>query len=469
MKKNQRNTNNSVKIKMINKVLIFSFVFLGLSSCSDFLSNDLPGNEVTFENGIKTESDLQELLNSTYDVLANSFAGNAQKFAEVLGADVFIDGNLGNLLQVYNRSSDFFNGDVGGFYKQPYIVIYRANTILDEIDRVDVSGASKDRIIGEAKAMRALSHLELVKIFAQPYGFTADNSHPGIVLRQSTIADPAPRNTVGEVYASILQDLNEALEQIPTDNGIYLDKDDVRAILARVYFYQNNFVKAAEFSEAIINNSSLILSDTITSRYVQNQVPSEALFYIISRGLEDNRSGQFRGPFASDLQNPVIKANPETIALINEFPEDKRIANFDTIEDGGSLRFVYTKYNSLYFNVTLLSLSEQLLIASESLAELNTRTSDAVSYLNRIKSVAGVPTLDEGTIASIIISESRKERRKEFAGEGINLFDLKRIGAKGEIVEIRGAPWDCPGMVLQFPASEITVKGFVLNEEGGCN
>lgn len=456
----------NLRIEYIYFVLIFSLAF---SSCTGLLQNELPSNQVTFAEGILTENDLQELLNSCYDVLANSFAGNAQKFAELLGEDIFLEGNSGNLLQVYNRSSDFFNGDVGGFYSQPYIVVYRANILLEEIDRVSISEANKKRIIAEAKTMRALSHLELVKLFAQPYGYTFDNSHPGIVLRLSSASDPSPRNTVGEVYDAILSDLTEALPDIPEENGVYLDRDDVRAILARVYFYQNNFENATRYAEEIIANSSLTLTDSIASRFITDKAPSEALFYISSLGLEDNRSGQFRGSFASDLQIPVIFASPEIVALVNEFPYDARIANFDTFDIGESKRYVYTKYNNLYFNVTLLSLSEQLLIAAESLAELNQRTEDAVEYLNRVKEAANLDGIASSTNASLIIEECRRERRKEFAGEGIMLFDLKRRGTKGENVIIRGASWDCPGMVLQFPASEITVKGFELNEEANCN
>jgi hypothetical protein len=46
---------------------------------------------------------------------------------------------------------------------------------------------------------------------------------------------------------------------------------------------------------------------------------------------------------------------------------------------------------------------------------------------------------------------------------------LKRRGAKGENIIIRGAPWNCPGMALQFPNGEFTSALFTGNPEGGCN
>ena len=42
------------------------------------------------------------------------------------------------------------------------------------------------------------------------------------------------------------------------------------------------------------------------------------------------------------------------------------------------------------------------------------------------------------------------------------------IWMKQEVI-IRDAPYDCPGMAIQFPNAESTVIGFELNPEGGCN
>jgi len=38
-----------------------------------------------------------------------------------------------------------------------------------------------------------------------------------------------------------------------------------------------------------------------------------------------------------------------------------------------------------------------------------------------------------------------------------------------EDIIIRGAPWDCNGMVVQFPLGEIVVPNFQDNPVGGCN
>jgi hypothetical protein len=87
--------------------------------------------------------------------------------------------------------------------------------------------------------------------------------------------------------------------------------------------------------------------------------------------------------------------------------------------------------------------------------------------INEVRNRAGLPnvTITSGAEAA---AYAISERRIELCFEGERVHVLKRMGVLGEINEIRGAPWDCPGMVLQFPNSEITFPGFVLNPEAGC-
>ena len=63
---------------------------------------------------------------------------------------------------------------------------------------------------------------------------------------------------------------------------------------------------------------------------------------------------------------------------------------------------------------------------------------------------------------------SDEEYRKETLCEGWALDHVKLRGVMGEPETVRGAPWDCPGSLLQFPNSSTTAAGFVLNDEGGC-
>jgi hypothetical protein len=77
--------------------------------------------------------------------------------------------------------------------------------------------------------------------------------------------------------------------------------------------------------------------------------------------------------------------------------------------------------------------------------------------------------LDNSVSTEDIITAARNEYRKETLGMGLWVEQLQRRGAMGEDITIRNAPWNCPGMALQFSASEGNVAGFEFNEVGGCN
>src|SRR5690606_29446326 len=129
-----------------------------------------------------------------------------------------------------------FNSDVGGYFKEPYTAILRANEVLERMGDVELSEAEKNRFEGEAKFIRAICHFELVRLFGQPFGYTPDNSHLGIVIKTSTEISALQRGTVKEAYDQVLEDLFDAEGLLPETNGVYATTYAAKAYLAKVYF-----------------------------------------------------------------------------------------------------------------------------------------------------------------------------------------------------------------------------------------
>jgi len=445
------------------------------SSCSDLLEVPLPENQITAEEAVTNVEELQELSNSNYDVFANGFNGLGQRMAALLADDVFVEGNSGFLIQVYNRGSDFFNGDVGGFYREPYFAIRRANAILDqlEISDFEMTEAERNRFEGESRFMRAVCHWEIARLFAQPFGYTADNSHPGIVLSESNSFEfsTPPRSSVNDVYQYVISELEQAESLLPAENDIYATTWAAKAYLAKVYFQMNDFQNAYAYAQDVIQNGPYAFDLNINNRYSQD-ISSEAIFYTVSVSAADNRAATFTSPgmyFSANDVVPFMRASEEVGLLLTQDTSDLRSAWVELREIGANEQYVYTKYNLDYMNVVHTSLTEIMLIAAESAGQLNTNLEVAIGYINQIKERAGISPLIPATSGIGVIQAAREERRKEFCGDGMRVHDLKRRGVLGEAITIRDAPWDCNGMVLQFPASEITVENFELNPEGGCN
>jgi hypothetical protein len=430
-----------------------------------------PGNEVLAEDALKTPEDLQNLLNSCYDVMANTYYGAFQNLGELLSANLSAPRSNNDYNEVYNRATIFFNGTVGGLYGEPYISIYRANTLLESFEYIEnLSDSDRKRTEAEARFIRAVGHFDLVNLYAQPFGYSSDNSHLGIVIRSESNSDILPRSTVGEVYDFVLTDLIFAANNLPEVNGIYANKYAAEAMLARVYFQMNDYENAAIAAGVVITEGPYVL-DSLNARWSQN-ISTENIFTLVVMAT-DNRNAALISNYRSDNNEiPELYASRDYVEALygTTIPTSDKRSEWFTKMSPTSPNYYYniSKFNNNYFNIPYLYLTEILLIQAESLAEMGTDLLTAVYNINLVRERAGVSPLNENTTTVAIINAAREERVKEFIGEGRYIFDLKRRGALGEDITIRNAPWNCNGMVLQFPISE-NAENFEMNPTGGCN
>src|SRR5210317_1278696 len=469
-------------MKKIAAFLAIAALAIGTSSCEkilDFQANT--DSQIPADSAILTISDAQELLVSVYDVAANTYGGWMQNIPEVM-ADNVADplGLNGEYAQIWRWTSSFFNGSFGGQYRDAYIAIYRANTLLEEV--ADLEGATPDaiqRISAEAKFIRAISHFHVVRIWAMPYGYTSDNSHLGIPLKISAEQTPQMRATVADVYASIIQDLLDAEADLPSSNGIFANQMAAKALLAKVYLEMGDFANAKAKAAEVMNSGTYSLDPVLTNRFADHanaNLPAEFIFTLVSTNessatdtIVDERGLGFTWNYRSDdpNANPALKARQALYVEATADTNDLRGQLWYEARNAGTLDefYVVSKFDGSFLDVPLLHLSDLYLIYAECNVRLNGDSDGSgLAKINALRQSAGLTDLSSLTLADVM-----RERRLELAFEGDRLFQLKRQGVQGEIQKIRGVDWDCPGMILQFPNFEGTAQGFVYNEEGGCN
>ena len=451
----------------LKSFLLFAGLAAGLTSCDHLLEFE-PGDVILAEDAIQDAKDLQRLLVSNYDVVANLYGGRVQIVNELRGPNFGAPDNSLDFTAVYNRETTFFTGINGGIYTDFYYAIYRSNVVIKNFEIVEnLDPAEQTRLEAEARFIRAICHWGAVKMFARPYGYTADNSHPGVPLRVAPSQDPLPRASVGEVYAQVIEDLNFAAENLPVENGVYATQDAARAYLAQVHFLMGDYNQAATYASDVINSGRYSLDEDL-DRFETDVINPETVFGIVSMP-NDFRSTWFRDNLRSD-NNP----SPQ-LAFSDDF------AFFMSLSGGGDgrsawltagTRALINRFNEKeYFNVPLAHLTLMHLIRAEAYGEENTNLATAIADINAIRARAfgaGNNDLSEDATAQEVIDAARDEFRKETACEGLWTDQLLRRGAMGEDITIRDAAWDCPGMSLQFSNTESTVQGFELNEEGGC-
>ena len=313
----------------MKKIYILTiFVFgLFLTGCESLLEIDPVDEGIVLEaDALKTKSDLQELLNAAYDVVDGFYGGRFQRTSELLADNVVLrDGITDEMVNIYKRyTTGYFTDNES--YDEAYKCILRANTILEKVGVVD--GMSADditRMTAEAKFLRGIAHFAVVRLFAQPYGYTADNNHPGIVIKTNTVVELLARNTVAEVYAQIISDLSDAEDNLPDSNSdyVYATIWAAKGALSQVYFqihdYDNAFTKASE----VINSGNFVFE----ADFDNYDSGDEAIFKLVSNEASGKKIGEDFGVFRSDGTNiPNIRIAPDVYKnVIKASTGDKRI------------------------------------------------------------------------------------------------------------------------------------------------
>jgi hypothetical protein len=465
----------------MKKLLIIALAFIvPMTSCKKWLDQPPTGNlrEDLFNNA----SDAQETLNSCYDALANLFDGRIQSVSELLTENLNQPNTNNDLRSVFARQTTFFNGTTNKVYQDLYTVVWRCNTLLDNIDLIpDFAPGEKERLIAEARFLRGFCHWSAVKLWAQPYGYTSDNSHPGVPIRSQAAADPLLRSTVKEVYDFVIADLSFAHDNLPELNGVYASKMSAAGVLANVYFLMDDYNTTISYCNEVINSGLYSLSDSL-NRFPQvalgANTTSEFVFGTVSTiyslndstTAQDRRCGSFVGNYQINNGIAELMLSDDFKNYISLNPADKRINAW--METSGTRTFLKKFFTNQLYSVPVIHLTELMLIRAEAYATLGSNLDMAIADINAIRNRAFEPGTNEvpsNASAQDIIDYARREYRIETIGEGKYVEQLRRRGTNGENILIRNAPWDCPGMAIQFPNAESTVIGFELNPEGGCN
>jgi hypothetical protein len=459
----------------MKKIIYILLLVVTFSSCRKWLDIEPDGVQLE-EDAIKTQDDLNKVLYSAYDALANHNNGRLQFFNELLG-DNLERPQSGFTVPIYQRTTNFFNPDVGGLYTDFYNVVFRINFLIDRVNlgKISVDEAFKTRAIAEAKFLRAMVHFDLVRLWAQPYGFTADNSHLGIVIRDEISTLPKSRSTVADVYAFIIADLNDAIANLPETNGNYATKDAAKALLAKVRFQTNDFPNTVALCNELIAKYPL---DTTLNRFENALNSPEKIFAFVSTGVGDNRASSYINNYRIvNPTNPPPNRLSKSLYLEATADSADRRSKFYAIFNAGTSSETYgiKKFNFEFLSNPISYTSQLVLMRAESLVKSGGQATQALADVNAIIERAygnknyNVP---DGTNINDVLAMIRKQRRLEFPLEGIRTQDLKRIGALEDptgsgFVTIRNSKWNCPGLVLQFPVNENT-SIFEFNPEGGC-
>ena len=423
--------------------------------CSDFLEQE-PGTQTSINEQLSTKKGVLEALNGLYGEIQAAVRTEAfVVYADLLGGNLKFTpsvttnssigsvGISGNVENVYNFNDLADDSDFSEFYTNSYDIINQANLILEFTDALkDATDIEKRQLKAEALTARAYAHFQLSELYSQSYGFTDDASHKGIVYITKSIKKgiqyPA-RETAANTYNLIITDLTDALNlysDIVLLNGpnySYFNKNNTKALLARVYLSKKDWQNAYDTADDVIKNSgvNLVSSADYIAEWKKPDLPiSEILLeFSIPRTQEGTSSGSmsaFFGYTSTSLYGKYA-ASEDLVNLYESGDIRKQLFTNHPLTtlvnlQGQDLNYYFTEKFQGNPGYVAFRLSEQYLIRAEAALELN-NTDQAVQDINVIRTRANAVTFQnsENLREAVFL-----ERRKELSFEGHFLFDIAR-------------------------------------------
>lgn len=408
-----------------------------------------------------------ELALSTFEGIDGATAGNYRAVISWYGAsfpltfDVMCgNGMVGPVNTGRMRMESAWNYTstrTMGLWSSAYSAILGCNKALTAINegkfsRDGVSDEQINNIKAENLFLRALAYFDLVRVYAQPYGYIKANGITGveamgvpIVLKDDLSARPS-RNTVAEVYENlIIPDLVEA-ERLMSDSYVRAGVKDVvatvtkpviQALMARVYLHHEDWQLAADYATKVIKNGRfrLLSGDRFVSMWdgsvdVAPQSGSEIIFEVYVSQSDGSRSDLGDYLTAPEVAGGAgygdVRVSNDLIDLYDA--TDVRLTGLTKTNSKYPGYRWSTKFpgkNGLlaYNNVPVLRISEMYLIRSEAIYRGATVSGvTAIDDLNRVAT-----NRNAEAYATVTLDNLFEESRKEFLFEGHIFFDMKRL------------------------------------------
>lgn len=384
-----------------------------------------PAQSLSTQEALSDVSSMKTAVNGAYDALqAVAYYGRDFLVVPEVEANlVYLSvSNSNRFVQTYSYSWTTADGYATGLWNTGYTAILRVNNVINNIDALDGDAIEKNQIKGEALAIRALVHFDLVRYFAKQYTNGTPATDLGIpIILKAEIGEPA-RNTVQEVYTQVIADL-QAAKGLLRDEGIYhFSPNAVDALLARVYLYKGDWGNAATMASNLIGASQYALADDVADMFGAPG-SSEEIFTL------KNEASENRG--SDNLGNIYIPAGYGDIRVTTDL-----LDSYEAGDSRSTLVFKHTNneyYQSKFqeqdgvvglYSPKILRLAEMYLIRAEARFRQND-TPGALQDLNAIRMKRGATqwnALPNG------IGDILAERHRELAFEGHTIFDYWRTG-----------------------------------------
>jgi starch-binding outer membrane protein, SusD/RagB family len=454
--------------------------------------NEDPKASLTPQTYFNSQSDLDAALAGVYTVLSyDGSYGFTSRMTSYFGADDLTTDpglNKGDMRDFDRLSGGSANNGLEAEWQGPWRCIYQGNNLLANYQKVKTADSLKNQAAGQVYFLRAWSYYMLVRTFG-----------PVPLVLTPIGADVRPaRASVDSVYASIVSDLQNAINFLPTSFPGQPGKvtlNAAKSLLADVYLTMagwplkktDHYALAATEANEVIQSGQYSLVPVFADVFNQNNT-SESIFTLqfdVSGALPQRSYGSSCVPLDEIATNnssgwddyyPEINfflnapicartdatfyttlklKQPDNSFLLVPWSSAQTHAGhpffkkFRAALGGDGVSETATVINSINpstnkaldlirYPMVLLDYAEASTIAT------GTASAGAYAAINLVRTRAGLPNLAAGLSATDFQDSVVNERAYELAGEtGVRWFDIVRLQILPQVLAAR-APSENP-------------------------
>lgn len=459
------------------KIIIITALLFSLASCNKWLDIDL-ADKVTEEKLFSTPQGYEEALAGVYSTMASpSLYGRnlTMETIDLLGQYYSFDGvsPTYDKLKAYDYEDAASQSKLLSIWRSMYSAIGGSNNIIKwaSNDSEVLTPELKNRVLGEAYALRAFLHLDLARMFCPDVKLNPKDQ--GIPYNIQFGVSLPPMYTVEEVYQLIFNDLKTAETFLENDPIIQVkpyelstkNESDkfvarinlysVKALLARVSLIRGDKTNAIKYAQEVVSSGKFRLLNFTSADKSEKEIDilfsDEHIFSLRNKNMSD---------YTKQLHYPEITATSTRFALLpfvnistvyESNNDDIRNIKWFNVTNGNFAKFNVDNKELFFPKMPMVKLSEMYLILAESY--LGKDDAKALEYINTLRDHRIRNNSHWGylTIEYIV-----QEIKREFVGEGQLWYAHKRLNM--------GVPTSSGTVGVVAPSNTIFVFPMPLKE-----
>lgn len=390
----------------------------GLYSCDKYLDIQPVGKVIP-----RTAKEFRALLTQAYNYVPSDRGLATFRSDEMLMDATLAIEDLNSYRDIWIWNDVSPSENTATFnWRNFYHTSFIANYTIESKDNIEEGTIEEvNQMIGESYMLRAYMHFLLVNLYGEPYTHCDPATSKAIPLKLNSDTEATlSRNTVGEVYASILSDLTEAEKYLNVDQwdlgyNYRFNTLSVNALRSRVYLYMGEWDKSLEASKAVLAVKPELV-DMATSSVLPNEYNSPENILALEQVMT---SGYVR---AAKVNTTLWRMYSSGDLRRSKYFNQVTASNI-LVAKGGSNKYSCSfRVGEIYLNAAeaaLMTGETAIGMARGYLLTLMKQRYNTNTYVTK-EAAVNVMNRDD------LLQEIYNERTRELAFEGHRWFDLRR-------------------------------------------